>query len=106
MEINMSDERQNYITNEWEDIGIQLDVADKKLEDIREKHTRRVEGYQCLDCGQAFRDMIRVWAKQDNPPPTWSNFTKAIESFNRFQKLSDQLRSNYGTCIVQYQGFI
>jgi hypothetical protein len=101
MEINMSDERQHDVTMEWEDIGIQLDVADKELEAIRRKHTTTMDkGYQHHDYGRAFRDMIRVWVKEDNPPPTWSNFAKALERLNRFQKLSDQLRSKYGTCPV------
>jgi acyl-CoA reductase-like NAD-dependent aldehyde dehydrogenase len=77
------------IVYKWEAIGIQLGVADKELDAFREKHGT-VPTY-------AFRDMIRVWEKQDNPPPTWSNFVKALERLNIFQKLADQLRSKYGT---------
>jgi hypothetical protein len=101
MESNKSGEF--FVSREWEDIGIQLDIADEKLAAIRRKHTRTTDdGDQHHDSDQAFRDMIRDWVKQDNPPPTWSNFAKALERLNRFQRLSDRLRSNYGMCIVQY----
>jgi hypothetical protein len=81
---------QHDIVYKWEAIGIQLGIADKELKSIREKHGT-VPTY-------AFRDMMRVWVKQDNPPPTWSNFVKALDRLNRFQKLSDHLKSKYGTC--------
>jgi hypothetical protein len=103
MEINKSGEKRSEIMSEWEDIGIQLDVADRQLAAIRTKHTTTVDGHgQSHDYGQAFLDMIRIWVKQDDPPPTWSNFAKALERLNRFQNLSDQLRSEYGTCSSYY----
>ena len=86
MEINTSGVANNEIMGKWEDIGIQLDIADEELTAIRRGYT---------DYVLAFQYMIRFWVKQVNPPPTWSKFVEALERLNRFQKLTDQLRSKY-----------
>ena len=84
-----------YIVDHWEDIGLQLDINDEELVAIGKRHTTStVDGSQ-HNSNQAFRDMIRVWIKQVNPPPTWSNFVKAFERLNIFQDFIDQLRSKY-----------
>jgi hypothetical protein len=99
MEISICNEKQFEVMGRWEDIGIQLDIADEELTAIRTKHTTTVDGHgQSHNYVQAFRDMIRVWVKQVNPPPTWSNFVKALERLNIVQKLADHLRLKYGTC--------
>ena len=104
MEISSSDLPNTYqIMERWEDIGIQLDIADEELAAIRRKHTkyRPTMGGEHLDYVQSFRDMIRVWIKQVNPPPTWSKLVKALERLNIVHKLANLLRSKYcGTCIA------
>ena len=98
MEIRTSKESDYEIMGYWEDIGIQLDIAEEKLAAIRRSHTTYTTGKgPHHDSDQAFRLMIRVWLKQVNPLPTWSNFVKALERLNMFQNLTDQLRSKYGT---------
>ena len=92
MEISVS---KYWIKDRWEDIGIQLDIADEELTAIRRRHTTSTMDGSQHDSDQAFRDMIRVWVKQVNPPPTWSNFMKAFECLNIFQDFTDQLRSKY-----------
>ena len=96
MEIRISKEADYEITGNWEDIGIQLDIADEKLATIRRNHTKyTMDGDSRQDSDQAFRDMIRVWVKQVNPLPTWSSFMEALERLNIAHKLTDQLRSKY-----------
>ena len=95
MEISTSDVEDFQIIHRWEDIGIQLDIADEKLAAIRRNHTTYTDDGPHHDSGQAFRDMIRVWIKQVNPPPTWSNFVKALERLNIAQKLTNRLQSKY-----------
>ena len=89
-------EAPNYqIMERWEDIGLQLDIADEELAAIRSRHTISTMDGLCDNYNQAFRDMIRFWIKQVNPLPTWSNFVKAFERLNIFHKFTDQLRSKY-----------
>ena len=96
MEISSSDVSNYLIMERWEDIGIQLDIADEELAAIRRRHTTSTmdDGLR-HDSDQAFRDMIRFWVKQVNPQPTWLSFVKALERLKIFQKLTDQLRSKY-----------
>ena len=100
MEISTSDVRDYEIMDRWEDIGIQLEIADEELAEIRRKHTTSTfEGVVRHDSDQAFRYMIRFWIKQVDPPPTWSKFVEALKRLNIVHKLTDQLRSKYfGTC--------
>ena len=88
MEISTADISDSHdILWKWEHIGIQLEIADEELAAIRRKHRN--------DSDQAFRNMIRVWVKQVNPPPIWSNFVKALERLKIAQKLRDHLRLKY-----------
>ena len=100
MEIGTSGVLDYEIMDRWEDIGIQLEIADEELAAIRSRHTTYTmdDGFH-HDSNQAFRDMIRFWVKQVNPLPTWSKFVEALERLNIVHKLTDQLRSKYfGTC--------
>ena len=97
MEIGTSGVRDYEIMKRWEDIGIQLEIADEQLASIRRRHTTSIMDGSRHDSGQAFRDMIRFWIKQVNPLPTWSKFVEALERLNIAHELTDQLRSKYGT---------
>ena len=79
------------IENEWEQIGIQLEVADEELEKIRRRHTSKYSHNNTL----AFQDMIRVWVKQENPPPTWLSLVEAFERLKIHPTLASRLRSKY-----------
>ena len=89
----------------WEDIGIQLNIADEELAAIKRKHTTSTMDGSRHNSDQAFQDMIRFWVKQVNPPPTWSNFVKALERLNIDQKLTDQLRSKYCGMLLSHGGY-
>ena len=92
MEYSISSEGTYMIETSWEQIGIQLEVADEELESIRKRRTSK--GGLC-DFTLAFRDTIRIWVKQETPPPTWSRFVEALERLKKFPKLADHLRSKY-----------
>lgn len=79
------------IENCWEEIGIQLEISETELKDIR--YAERRYGHS----DTAFRDMLRVWLKQKNPSPTWSSFAEALERV-KFQEFADYLRSKYCMC--------
>ena len=80
----------------WEEIGIQLEVDDTTLQDIR-IYNRGSDMRSPTD-NAAFRDMFRAWLKQENPPPTWLNFVNALERF-KLQEYADYLRSKYCKCV-------
>ena len=95
MEISIANMHIYEITNNWEDIGIQLDIADEELAAISREYIIKTDEGSYVDSKQAFRNMIRVWVKQVNPPPTWSNFVKALERLNIVPMFTDHLRSKY-----------
>ena len=72
----------------WDDIGIQLEIDDEKLGEIRS--TARDGGDK-----EAFKCMVRAWMKQKKPQPTWLNFVEALEHLNVCKSLSAHLRSKY-----------
>ena len=86
------------IAYDWELIGIQLEVDDEELKCIRGKYTSedRCDGHL------AFQDMIRVWIKQEKPPPTWLSFVEALERLKKYPEFADHLRSKY---CMQYDKF-
>ena len=65
----------------WEDIGLLLDLDSYKLDVIKKDNSN-----QSKDC---FREMIKLWLKRIDPPPTWSSIIEAIhirgqESFAKY----------------------
>ena len=86
-------ERMNDLECKWEQIGIQLEVADEELQHIRVRYTSQDH----CDDTLAFQELIRVWIKQESPPPTWLRFVEALERLKINPKLADHLRSKYCT---------
>ena len=78
----------------WDDIGIQLEVDDQRLNYIRGHDVRRAR--------DAFRSMISTWVKQKKPQPTWLNFVEALDRLNMCKNLSTHLRTNYCKLIIYY----
>ena len=75
------------VSDEWFSIGVQLQVPIGTLRCIRSDiHT-------VADC---LLEMLTVWLKQINPPPTWNNLIKALESPPVGEGLlAQQLRDKY-----------
>ena len=49
------------ISSDWEDVGLLLQLKQGDLAAIRSNHPS--------DCKKCFREMIKLWLKQIDPPP-------------------------------------
>lgn len=77
------------VSDKWEDIGIELEVDDEKLVQIREKFSGDTQcSKKCL------REAMREWLKPNNPPPSWEAIVQVMDDVGE-DKLATQLRSKY-----------
>ena len=75
----------NKVSADWEDIGLALDLEQGQLSAIRSDHR---ESNKC------FREMLKLWLKQIEPPPTWSAIIDAIRILQH-ESLAEVLRKKY-----------
>ena len=73
------------VSAKWEDIGLLLDLETGRLDTIRSDHH---------DSQVCFREMLKLWLKQVDPPPTWSAIIEAIEVFE-YESLAEELKKKY-----------
>ena len=73
------------VSADWEDIGLALDLEQGQLSAIRNDHR---ESNRC------FREMLKLWLKQVEPPPTWSAIIEAIRIL-QYESLAEVLRKKY-----------
>ena len=62
------------VSDKWFSLGVQLQVPIETLKFIRREN---------LPMTERLLEMLTVWLKCTNPPPTWNILTEALESFNR-----------------------
>ena len=74
------------VSADWENIGVMLNVKEGELRNIRSDYE---ESEQC------FREMLRRWLNQVEPPPTWSAIIDAIDTYPRYKSLAKELRKKY-----------
>ena len=74
------------VANEWEDIGIQLDIEEGILKQIRTDNAG--------ECRACLREMLRIWLSRVDPPPTWSAIAEAVEILGH-EDIAKHLRTNY-----------
>jgi hypothetical protein len=74
------------VSADWEDIGLTLDLNEGQLRAIGSDHR---ESDKC------FREMLKLWLRQIEPPPTWSAIIEAIDIFPRYKTLAKELRKKY-----------
>ena len=86
----LQQELYNKATNKWKDIGIQLDIDEGQLDEI--KSDTSSDSRACL------REMLIVWLRRVDPPPSWSAIAEAID-FLGDKELASHLRSKY--CSLQ-----
>ena len=60
------------VANEWEDIGIELDIEEGRLMQIKSDNAG--DSKACL------REMLRVWLSRVAPPPSWSAMADALDT--------------------------
>ena len=74
------------VANEWEDIGIELDIEEGQLRQINTD-----KGGECKSC---LREMLRVWLSRVAPPPSWSAIADALDTLGH-EDIATHLRSQY-----------
>ena len=72
---------------EWENIGIQLELEDGQLKQIKSDNGN---ADACL------REMLRVWLNRVAPPPSWSAMADALDTLGH-QDIATRLRTVYLT---------
>ena len=72
----------------WMDIGIELDLSMPDLAAIEAAHRS--------DIGRCFIEMLTLWLKQVDPPPTWSALVAALKDpIIGYGDLAEQVESKY-----------
>ena len=95
LKYNLSSESDKEEADErWYDVGIQLEIDDEKLDEIR-RCTSKFDGRK-----EIFKYVVRAWMKQEKPQPTWLNFVEALEHLDICKSISAYLRSKY--CKLTY----
>ena len=75
------------VCDKWFSLGVQLQVPIETLKSIRREN---------LPMTERLLEMLTVWLKCTNPPPTWNILTEALESPPVGERLlAQQLRDKY-----------
>ena len=74
------------VANEWEDIGIELDIEEGQL--------RQINADKGGDSRACLRDMLRMWRSRVVPPPSWSAMADALGTLDH-QDIATHLRTKY-----------
>ena len=72
----------------WEDIGVELQVDDGDLAQIRLDNA--------IDGRGRLREMLRKWLSRVDPRPSWTAIVEALEQIGD-EELAGRLRSKYCT---------
>ena len=72
--------------DKWEDIGILIGVDSRTLDTL--KATYRDACQSCL------KEMLKVWLKITQPPPTWSTIVEALSDLGD-EQLAVYLKQKY-----------
>ena len=75
------------VSDKWFSLGVQLQVPIETLRSIRKEN---------LSMTEKLLEMLTVWLKCTNPPPTWNMLTEAVDSPPVGERLlAQQLRDKY-----------
>ena len=75
------------VSADWEDIGLFLGLGPGQVDIIKTDNPS--------DCQDCFREMIKVWFKQQvDPPPSWSAIVEALDDLGH-NSLAQNLRDKY-----------
>ena len=74
------------VANDWEDIGIQLDIEEGQLKQIKSDNAG--------ECKKCLREMLRIWLSRVDPPPSWSDIAEALETLE-YKDIATYLRTEY-----------
>ena len=73
------------VSANWEYIGLVLELEQGDLSAIKSDHQ---------DSKKCFWEMLKLWLKQANPPPTWSAIIEAIDVLE-YKQLAENLKKKY-----------
>ena len=73
--------------HKWEDIGILLDISPDTLDNLKTEENRTPQS--------RLREMLKIWLKKINPPPSWSAIVDALEYLDE-EELASNLKQKYG----------
>ena len=71
---------------DWEDIGVELEVDDGILKQIKADNHGDSNG--CL------RELFRKWLSRADPQPSWANIVEAVNGIGD-EQLANNLRTKY-----------
>lgn len=74
------------VASKWEDVGILLDIEPESLESLKTAENNSSQS--------RLREMLKIWLKKINPPPSWSAIADALQSLGD-EQLAQNLRSKY-----------
>ena len=74
------------VANEWEDIGIELDIEEGQL--------RQIKSDNAGDSKACLREMLRVWLSRVAPPPSWSAMADALDTLGH-EDVATHLKTVY-----------
>ena len=72
------------VSDKWDDIGIELEVDDKLLVQIKKDYPGNSK--QCL------KEVLREWLRTSNPPPSWEAIAQVVADVGD-EELAAELRS-------------
>ena len=76
------------VASKWENTGVMLGIEIGILNNIKADNSR-----SCEDC---LREMLKVWLKEIDPPPSWPGIVEALEEVGE-PKLARELKQRYCT---------
>ena len=74
------------ISSVWEDVGLYLELDPDSLDIIKADHHNNSKN--------CFREMIKLWWRRADPPPSWTAIIEAIDVLGD-QALAKKLREKY-----------
>ena len=82
--------------SKWNDIGLQLSIRKPDLDAIHE---------DCRDVQQCLTEMLTLWLKRANPPPTWESMANALKQPSvEWQQLAEEIEKNMLSMCSTEQG--
>jgi hypothetical protein len=72
---------------DWEDIGVELEVDDGVLKQIKADNPGDSKG--CL------RELFRKWLSRVDPQPKWADIVEAIEGIIGDEELASKIKKKY-----------
>ena len=74
------------VAHEWEDLGIFLGIEPSSLDALKTSENSTNQS--------RLREMLKIWQKNINPPPSWSTVVDSLECM-KYHGLASKLKLKY-----------